>query len=185
MIREVGSGTSSSSSSHRLAAPPVVIKRRKGNSYTHWISDIMQRFGTDASKTVTEAFKEPLELLARSPVLRTGEVLVVHSVDFESLRLGKLFKYMGLFVFFLQFSKRFLDRLFMRRGALAITTTMTGGATTPPPPQALMMSGVERSLSPSSSSIATGNGGNGSLALVTAAPSGMRTGRRGLWRRRS
>lgn len=35
----------------------MVIKRRSGNSYTHWISDIMQRFGTDASKTVTEAFK--------------------------------------------------------------------------------------------------------------------------------
>jgi len=101
----------------------VVIKRRKGNSYTHWISDIMQRFGTDASKTVTDAFKEPLELLARSPVLRTGEVLVVHSVDFDSLRLDRLFKYMGLFIFFLQFSKMFLHRLFLRRSGLRAITS--------------------------------------------------------------
>jgi hypothetical protein len=112
----------------------MVIKRRSGNSYTHWISDIMQRFATDASKTVTEAFKEPLELLSRSPVLRTGEVIVMHSIDFESLQLHRIFKYLSLFVFFVQFSKMFLQYLFHRRLPNAITyIPHTSAAITSPP----------------------------------------------------
>jgi hypothetical protein len=88
---------------------------RRKKTYTEWLGQMIQNFGADAGKTMSDTLKDPLTQLAKSPVLRTGEVLVVHSVDFESLRLKKTLYYLFVFILFGRLSKHMLDLIFNRR----------------------------------------------------------------------
>lgn len=81
----------------------------------HKVASFVERFGKDAGKTMSDQLREPLDRLAKSPVLQTGEILVVHTFDIKSIKFKSFLYYLGIFIFFLQFSKYALQRMFVRR----------------------------------------------------------------------
>ncbi|KAF0971846.1 hypothetical protein FDP41_010069 [Naegleria fowleri] len=82
-------------------------KRKTSGSPLKWI----ERFGADAGKAASNALKDPLERLASSPVLATGEVIVVHSLDFDNIDFRRIFKYFLFMVFTWRFSHTFFGTL--------------------------------------------------------------------------
>ncbi|KAG2373978.1 hypothetical protein C9374_011643 [Naegleria lovaniensis] len=87
--------------------PKKESKRRTTGSPLKWI----ERFGADAGKAASNALKDPLERLASSPVLATGEVIVVHSLDFDNIDFRRIFKYFLFMVFTWRFSNTFFGTL--------------------------------------------------------------------------
>lgn len=104
----------------------------------------MERFGADAGKTFSDQLKEPLtqmsEAIARSPVFRTGEVLVVHSVDIDLPKLKRTLFYLGAFITWMRFMHLFLGR-WMFRGRSRYRRNM---ANVPTPPAITSVSQGER-----------------------------------------
>jgi len=90
-----------STSTRSESEQTAVIKKKRRNNALSWI----ERFGADAGKAASNALKDPLERLASSPVLATGEVLVVHSLDVESIDLRRIFKYFLYMVLTWRFSQ--------------------------------------------------------------------------------
>ncbi|KAL0487560.1 developmentally-regulated external PM-anchored protein [Acrasis kona] len=90
-------------------------EKKEKKTYTQWLGKLVQKFGADAGKTMSDTLKDPLTQLAKSPVLRTGEVLVVHSVDFESLQLKRILYQLSIFIVFGRLSRHLLNVIFMGR----------------------------------------------------------------------